>query len=120
MFNLRFIFSVGSCGFFCLRRIMKKSVNCERYISLDKIKNILNANGYSCYCVKVRDIKAINRECLSVLKNRDNSFHYIVIVSVSDNRVIYYDPLFVNLRKVKISSFLKKWANICLLYKKIG
>lgn len=76
--------------------------------------------SYSCYCIRVRDITAIKYECLSVLKNRDNSFHYIIIKEVINDRVCYYDPLFVNLRKVKISSFLKKWTGICLLYKKIG
>lgn len=120
MINLRFIFSIGSCGFFCLRKIVKKRIKIERYISLDRIKTILNDNGYSCYCVRVNDINMIENECLSVIKNKDNSFHYVVIKGIVNNKICYYDPLFVNLRKVRISSFLKKWTNICLLYKKIG
>ena len=50
-------------------------------------------------CYKVSDICGVRGECISVIRTRNNSLHYIVIEKVSDGYIYYYDPLFLFTRK---------------------
>jgi ABC-type bacteriocin/lantibiotic exporter with double-glycine peptidase domain len=119
MFNLRFIFSPGSCGFFCLRYILKKKIVRERYISLFAIKEILFDNGYYCDCLKVKYVLDVKSCCLTLINCKKGSMHYIVIKAIRKGKVYYYDPLFLGLRKKKVEDFAKKWSGICLFYTKV-
>jgi len=119
MFNLNFILSPGSCGYFCLRHILKKKIKKEFYLSLHRVKEILSERGYSCLCLKIYDIKFIKKEYLTLVKSSDNSLHYIVVKKVKKGYVYFYDPLFVFVRRKKIANFLQIWSKICLIYTKV-
>lgn len=119
MFNFKFIFSPGSCGYFCLKKIVKSKINKEFYINLYRAKVVLNDAGYYCICLKVRDINLIKKQCLSLVRSGRDELHYVIIKKVNKGCVYYYDPLYVFLRKEKINKFIKKWSNICLFYTKV-
>ena len=117
--NLRFIFNPGSCGYFCLRYILKKQIKKESYMSLWRVKEILSNDNYYCSCLRLETIYDLKRECLTLINTGGNSKHYVVIKKVAKNKIWYYDPLFLFLRKKKIGRFVKKWSNICLFYTKV-
>ena len=118
LFNVRFIFSPGSCGWFCLRFILKKKVEKKCYLSLLEMKKILNKNNYCCVCIKIFELKDVFCECLTLIKNKKD-YHYVVLKKVEKGYVFFYDPLFISLRKKKASWFAPKWCNFCLIYTKV-
>ena len=119
VFNLKFIFSPGSCGCFCLRYILKKKIVKQRYISIWKMKEIISSNGYYCSCLKLKFVTDIKGECLSLLETKNKGMHYIVIKKITKGKIYYYDPLFLVMRKKKIEYFIEKWSGICLFYTKV-
>jgi predicted double-glycine peptidase len=119
MFNLKFIFSPGSCGVFCLRYILKKKINRESYLSVFKIKEILNLEGYYCTCLKIKKLEYITKRCITLLENRKKEKHYVVVHKIIGEYVYFYDPLYVVIRKKKIDFFVKRWSGICLFYTKV-
>ena len=44
--------------------------------------------------------------------------HYVVVERVDENNVYYYDPLFINKRKVKKEKFLQRWSGYCCFFNK--
>lgn len=119
MLNLLFLFTPGRCGYFCLKYVLKRRIKNEAYMSMYKIKEVLNKYGYYCVGMKLKNICDIKRGCITLIKSGKESYHYIVIKEVRNNFVFYYDPLFINVRKKKITKFIEKWSNICLFYTKV-
>ena len=119
MINLGYVFHSSSCGYFCLRHVLKGyKVKRLGYMSLFDLKEVFMKHNYYCYCCKVMDLSNIKRECITLISVK-NSFHYIVIKSVCNNYVYVYDPLFLFVRRVKREKFIKRWRRICLFYRKI-
>lgn len=83
------------------------------------MKGILISNGYYCSCVKVNNIFAVKGTCITLIKNKDGSNHYVVIKKLKTKNIWFYDPLFVCIRRMRITKFIKKWSNICLIYTKV-
>ena len=119
MINLLFVLMPGSCGYFCLKYIIKEKIDRDFYMSMYRIKEELIKYGYYCVGLKIKNIYEVRKECLSLIKSGKKSYHYIIIKKVTDKFVFYYDPLFVNIRKQKIEKFVGKWSNICLFYTKV-
>ena len=119
VFNLRFLLSPGSCGWFCIRYITKKRIRMDFYLSLYAVKEKLMKLGYYCSCVKIIDIRFVKEECLTLVKRGKSGLHYIVVKKICGDYIYYYDPLFVFVVKRKLDVFLRNWSNVCLLYKKI-
>lgn len=119
MINLSYLFHPSSCGYYCLRKIIKKA-NIKRcaYMSLYEIKEELLKNNYYCFCCRVRELGAFKGSCITLLNTKTN-FHYVIIERVNDMFVYFYDPLFLINRRVKKDKFIKKWSKICLFYRKI-
>ena len=116
MFNFHFLLNPGSCGYFCLRFVLRKNIKKEFYLSLFEVKEILNRHSYYCYCVKIEKLSDVKNKCFTLIFNSKKEFHYVVIVKVDSDYVYYYDPLFVFVRKQRIEEFIKRWSNICLFY----
>lgn len=119
MFNLNFIFSPGSCGYFCLKYITHTKIKKEAYMNLWEMKEYLTQYNYYCTCLKLSNLSDVTRECLTLIENKNGGKHYVVIKYISKNRVVYYDPLFLFVRKKKTSNFSKIWSGICLFYTKV-
>ena len=119
MFNLRFILNPGSCGWFCLRFILKKNIKKKFYLSFYDMKSILNEEGYYCSCLRVKNLENIKGRCVSLIKNGEKEFHFVIILKVIKGVVYFYDPLYVGVRKKSVDSFSKKWMFMCLFYCKI-
>ena len=114
-----FVFSPGSCGYFCLKYILKKKIKKEVYMNMYGIKEMLNKFDYYCIGMRVKSLHDIKKECITLIKSGKKSYHYVVIKEILDKFVVFYDPLFVNLRKKKIAKFTKKWNKVCLFYTKV-
>ena len=119
VFNLRFIFNPGSCGYFCLKYILKKKIVKQSYISLCKMKEVISSNGYYCSCLRLKNVTDIKTGCLSLIETKNNGKHYIVVKMIKKGKIYYYDPLFLLVRKKKIEYFIRKWSGICLFYTKV-
>lgn len=119
MLNLKFILSPGSCGYFCLRYITRKKVSKDCYMSIYKIKEILNNHGYYCSCLKIYRIDDVYSECLTLIKSGKRENHFIVIKKIDNKFVYFYDPLYIGVRKKRKENFVKKWLRICLIYTKV-
>lgn len=119
MLNLWFVLSPGSCGYFCLKHVLKKKIKIEKYISMYDVKKILNDNGRYCSGVKIKSVEYIKRECITLVKSGKKSYHYVVIKRVSGDYVYFYDPLFLGIKRKKIDKFTLKWSHICLFYTKV-
>ena len=118
LFNLRFIFSPGSCGWFCLRFILKRKMKKNSYFNLLEMKKVLSENNYYCVCVKVDELNDVFGECLTLIKNKEG-LHYVVLKKTKNGYVFFYDPLFIGIRKKKVSWFVSRWSNFCLIYTKV-
>lgn len=117
MINVNYLLHPSTCGYFCLKFILKKvKVIDKKYMSLYNIGKILNDNNYEYKAYKIKDIKSINNKCITLIKVNKISCHYVVILKISDKYVYYYDPLFLFVRKKKIKKFVSIWINICLFY----
>ena len=119
MFNISYLLHPSCCGYYCLKRIIKK-VKIKRigYASLYEIKEELTKNNYYCFCCRVKGLESVKRECFTLLNTKTN-FHYVILKKVDDKFVYIYDPLFLFDRKMKKDKILKKWSKICLFYVKI-
>ena len=119
MLNLRFILNPGSCGWFCLKHILKRKIKKVVYVNMYDIKKMLNNHGYYCSGLKINDIDDIYCECLTLIKTGKKYNHFIVIKYINDKYVVFYDPLFICFRRWKKEHFFKRWINICLFYTKV-
>ena len=119
MINLLFVFYPGSCGYFCLKHILKNTINKDSYINLLQMKNILNNKGYFCSCYKNFNLNDIKNECITLIKCGKDSWHYVIIKKIVGNFIYLYDPLFIGLRKKKVAKFVKIWSRVCLFYTKV-
>jgi len=88
-------------------------------MNLYKIKEILMDNGYYCTCLYVNEVNCIFDECVSLIKGNKKDMHYVVVKKISSKYVYFYDPLFVQIRIMKIDKFRERWSNICLVYTKV-
>lgn len=119
MINLFYLFRFNTCGYYCLKYILKKvKVVNKKYMSLYEIGNILKSRGYFYNAYKNICLDEVKDECITLLKVNDFSYHYIVLKCVTLKYVYYYDPLFLFVRKKKRVKFEKKWFNTCLFYYK--
>ncbi len=117
MINIKYLFHPSACGYFCLKYILKRvKVKDKKYMSLYDIGKILNENNYNYKAYKIRNIKSIKNECITLIKVNKLSYHYVIIKRISDSYVYYYDPLFLFIRKKKIKKFENIWFNVCLFY----
>lgn len=117
MININYLLHPSTCGYFCLKFILKKvKVINKRYMSLYEIGKILNANNYKYKAYKIKDIESIKDKCITLIKVNRISYHYVVVIRISDKYVYYYDPMFLFVRKKKIKKFISRWFNICLFY----
>ena len=62
------------------------------------------------------NIDKINTRCVSLVKLGENKYHYIVIESIKNEIVYYYDPIFLFIRRVKKKKFIKKWSKMVCIY----
>ena len=119
MINLNYVFHPWCCAYFCLKRIIgKEKVRKINYMSLYEVKEELIKFDFYCMCFRVNSIDDIKCECITLVKNK-NSLHYVIVTNVKENHVYIYNPLFLFVKKVRKSKFIKKWSKICLFYKKI-
>lgn len=119
MINFRYLFHPSSCGYYCLKKVIKKrKIKRKSYMSLYEIKEELIKNNYYCFCYRVGNIESVKEECFTLLNTKTN-FHYVIIKRVYDKFVYLYDPLFLTNRRIKKDRFIRKWSKICLFYKKI-
>ena len=116
MINFIYVLHPASCGYYCLRKIVKRG-NYKRvgYMSLYEIKEILMSYNYYCFCCKLKDLESVKKKCITMLKTK-NSLHYVIIKEVRDKYIYFYDPLFLFVIKKKKDWFLRKWNGICLFY----
>lgn len=120
MYNIKYLFNPSCCGYYCLKYILKrKKVRKIKFMSIYEISEVLKKNNYYCMCVRVNEVKNMLCECLTLLKKRENVYHYIIVKSIKKGFVYIYDPLYLCVRKMKISKFKKIWSGICLFYTKI-
>ena len=122
MINFLYLFHFLECGHFCVKYIMKKdekklNLNYEkRLMSLALVKRVLS-EYYDCVkCLKMTNINDIKKRCITLVRTKKNSLHYVVVERVSKNRVYYYDPMFCFLRRAKINRFNKKWCKCCCFF----
>jgi len=119
MINIGYVFHPSSCGYYCLRYIIKRcKIKRIGYMSLYDLKEVLLRYNYYCFCCRVKELNNIKSECISMI-NIKNSYHYVVVKCVNDKYVWFYDPLFLFIRKVKKEKFIRKWSKICLFFRKI-
>lgn len=119
MINLSYLFHPSSCGYYCLKKIVKKGrFKRGGYMSLYEIKCELIKNNYYCFCCRVKDLDNVKGECFTLLNTKTN-FHYVIIKRINNHFVYFYDPLFLGVRRIKKDKFIRKWSKICLFYKKI-
>ena len=123
MINFLYLIKFLECGHFAICYILRKEKIKRKVkyngilMSMGLVKRVMEVyfNCVSCYMIyDVNDIG--NRRVISLLKIGKSRLHYIVIERVKKGYVYFYDPLFINLRKMKIKKFEKKWSNICCLY----
>lgn len=120
MINFGYLLRKGSCGYYCLKHILKRVKCCEkRYLSLYKISEILKNNSYGCVSVRLNNVDDILFECLTLLKVNSISYHYVVLKRIKGKNIYYYDPLFLFVRKMKVNKFEKRWGKVCLFYTKV-
>lgn len=120
MLNFRYLFSVGECGYFCVRKIVGKcKIENKKYMSLYEIKDNLNKKGYWCEGRLIDAINGVVGQCVSIVKKGKFNYHYVIIKRVTNKYVHIYDPLFLGVKRVKKERFIKKWIKICLFYEKI-
>lgn len=119
MLNFKYLFHPSSCGYYCLKKVIKK-VDFKRkgYMSLYEIKEELMKNNYYCFCCRVKRLGDVKGECFTLINNKTN-LHYVIIKRINCKFVYFYDPLFLINRRVKKDKFIKKWSRICLFYTKI-
>ena len=119
MVNLNYLFHPSSCGYYCLKKIIKKGdFKRKGFMNLYEIKEELIKNNFYCFCCRVKRLENIKEECFTLVSTKTN-FHYVIIKRINDKFVYFYDPLFLVDRKVKKDKFIRKWSKICLFYKKI-
>lgn len=117
--NLGYLFRPTCCGYYCLKYILGKVKCYKSYMSIKEISDVLKKYNYSCICVRVKGVEDIKFECISLIKVGENGFHYVVLKKIKGDYVFFYDPLFLFIRKMKVSVFCKKWSKICLFYTKV-
>lgn len=120
MFNINYLLNPSCCGYFCLKHILRgKKIKKSKLMSIYEISEILKEYSYYCICVRVNDIKNMVFDCLTLLKKKENVYHYIVVKNIKNNFVYIYDPLYLGIKKIRVDTFRKKWSHICLFYSKI-
>ena len=119
MLNLSFLLRPGSCGYFCLKYIIKEKIEFESYMSLFRIKKVLNDKGYYCTCIRINKLEDVEVPCLTLIKINKYNYHYVVLKKIKKNKIYFYDPLFILGRRNKTKYFANNWSGICLYYIKI-
>lgn len=125
MINLWYVINFLQCGHFCVKYVLKKNgenkslVYEKNMMSLGLIRRILKEYYKECECYLVGDLNDIKDEknVITLIKVRNKFLHYIVILNVNERNVFFYDPLFLNKRKMKVEKFEKKWSKYCCIYK---
>ena len=122
MINLIYLINFLECGHFCINYVLKKEKkpkNCSYekcMMNLRLIRDVLKEYFEEVNWFKNVNIEEIDNRCVSMINVRGKYYHYVVIEKIKGDYVFYYDPLFLLLRKEKISKFKKKWTNLVCLY----
>lgn len=124
--NIWYFFKIFECGHFCINYMLKK----------DKIKNTLDYNkqfmslGLVCRvlkeyynevnCYHVDNVfKLMNKKrFITLITINKHAYHYVVVENIENNKIYYYDPAFLFIRKVRIEKFVKRWSGYCCFVKK--
>ena len=114
------------CGHFCINYTLKKdgikkTIKYEKqFMSLDLVNQVLNHYYYKVNCYRVYHFENLSNlgRFITLVKIKNNRYHYVVVEKIKNGIVYYYDPLFVLIRKEKIDKFIKKWSHYCCLYQK--
>lgn len=124
MVNFYYLLRCLECGHFCINYLLKKDkikrkvVYNRQMMSFYLVKKVLE-EYYKVTCFRCGDISQIKQRCLTLVRVKNKWLHYVVIERVSEDYVYYYNPAFLNIKKSKKSSFLKKWAYVgCFCEKK--
>ena len=120
MINLGYFFNFGSCGYYCLKHIIGKfKCDNKKYMSLYEVSEILKKNNYACISVRLSSVDDILFDCITLMRVNKLSYHYIILKKIKNKYIYYYDPLFLFVRRMKVSKFNKKWSKVCLFYTKV-
>ena len=124
MLNLLYIFKFFECGHFCIKYILKKEKikpkfkYYKKWMSLGLVKRVLGQyfNNVKCYKYEELDDLKNKKRFITLIKTKNKFFHYVVIEKIDKDKIYYYDPLFYNLRRVKLEKFNRYWYNYCCFY----
>ena len=89
-------------------------------MSLNLVCKILRHYYPKVECYRVNNLKNIlgTKRVLTLIQIRKKYNHYIVVEKIKNNRIFYYDPLFIGIRKMKLDKFEKVWVKCCCFIKK--
>ena len=123
MINFYYVINFLECGHFAIKYFLKKDKKkakvCydTKMMSLRLTRNALKEYYKEVIWYKNVNVDEVNSRCISLIKVGKKYFHYIVIEKVVGNKVYYYDPLFIGLRKKNKKKFLKRWSKLVCICK---
>lgn len=126
MINLYYLIKCLECGHFCIRYLLKKDnikpnvVYDKQLMSLGLVKRVLKEYYLDVEWYVASDIKEIKDKFrfITLIKIRENCYHYIVVEKIDSDSIYYYNPLYIGLKRSKISKFMKKWSHYCCFFEK--
>ena len=121
MINILYLFNIFECGHYCIKYILRKdkiklNLNYHRqFMNLNLVCKVLRHYYLKVECYRVNNVKNLlgTKRVLTLIQIAKKYNHYIVVEKIKNNKIYYYDPLFIGVRKMKLDKFEKVWVKCC-------